>query len=180
VGHEPDVTIADFVADLRAATPSNAAELAVPDQNEIYGALLHDRIQLVQGMEHRLSQSRQRLERLAKSRAMTDPASYFKEKRLLLDYQSGRLTHGLERTVSAQRERLARLAAALDAMSPLKVLGRGYAIAQTENGAVLSSIGQTTIGEEISLRLSDGSLNCRVEGVKGKEGHHADESEAEF
>ena len=163
VGHEPDVTIADFVADLRAATPSNAAELAVPDQNEVWSALLHDRERLRGGMVYRLSQCRRRLDRAAKSRAMTEPAAYFQNKRLLLDYQSRRLVHGLDRTVSAQKERLARLAASLDAMSPLKVLGRGYAIARKENGTILSSVKDAAPGEPFTLRLSDGTLNCRTE-----------------
>ena len=163
VGHEPDVTIADFVADLRAATPSNAAELAVPDQNEIYSTLMGGKERLEGGLLHRLARYRQRLDRLAQSRTMTDPASYFRDKRLLLDYQSSRLIHGLERNVSGQRERAARLAASLDAMSPLKVLGRGYAIAQREDGHVLTSAQGAAPGDRLSLRLSDGSLECRVE-----------------
>ena len=115
------------------------------------------------GLLHRLARYRQRLDRLAQSRPMTDPASYFRDKRLLLDYQSSRLTHGLERNVSGQRERAARLAASLDAMSPLKVLGRGYAIAQREDGHVLTSAQGAAPGDRLSLRLSDGSLECRVE-----------------
>ena len=94
---------------------------------------------------------------------MTDPAAYFRDKRLLLDYQSSRLAHGLERSVSGQRERLARLAASLDAMSPLKVLGRGYAIVQGEDGHVLTSARGAAPGDRLSLRLTDGRLECRVE-----------------
>lgn len=164
VGHEPDVTIADFVADLRAATPSNAAELAVPDQNEIYAALLGGEERLEGAIAVRLSRYRQTLERLAMSRVMTEPVSYFQNKHLLLDYQSRRLAHGLERSVSGQRERLGRLAATLDAMSPLKVLGRGYAIAQREDGKVLTSVLDAAPGDAFCLRLSDGELECRVEG----------------
>ena len=163
VGHEPDVTIADFAADLRAATPSNAAELAVPDQNELRAALLQRRRRLEQVMARRLALERQRLERMAGSRAMADPAAYFRDKRLLLDYQSRRLVHGLERSVAGQRERLARLAAALDAMSPLKVLGRGYAIPWKEDGGILASVGEARPGDKLSLRLRDGTLGCRVE-----------------
>lgn len=163
VGHEPDVTIADFVADLRAATPSNAAELAVPDQHEIYAALGKDRDRLEGGMCYRLSRYRQMLGRMEKSKALTDPAFYFQNKRLLLDYQSRRLSNALDRGVSVQKERLGRLAASLDAMSPLKVLGRGYAIAQKEDGSVLSSVEQAEAQDRVHLRLADGTLSCRVE-----------------
>ena len=163
VGHEPDVTIADFVADLRAATPSNAAELAVPDQNEVYSALLSTGARLEQRMEHRLSSRRQRLEQLGRSRVLTDPTAYIRDKRMLLDYQSSRLSRGLERSLSEQKERAARLAAALDAMSPLKVLGRGYAIAQKADGTVLTKAGEAASGDQINLRLSDGTVKCRVE-----------------
>ena len=166
VGHEPDVTIADFVSDLRAATPSNAAELAVPDQEEVRAALQQRKRRLEQVMGRRLALERQRLARAADSRVMADPGSYFRDKRLLLDYQSRRLAHGLERSVSGQRERLARLAAALDAMSPLKVLGRGYAIARREDGAVLASVEGVCPGDRLSLRLADGILGCRVENCR--------------
>lgn len=163
VGHEPDVTISDFVADLRAATPSNAAELAVPDQNEVYGTLLSDKDRLEGSMAHRLDRYRQSLDRLARSRAITQPASYFQNKRLLLDYQEPPPDPRFEKSVAGQRERAARLAAALDAMSPLKVLGRGYAIARKEDGQVLSSVEQAEPGDKFTLRLSDGSLDCRVD-----------------
>lgn len=163
VGHEPDVTISDFVADLRAATPSNAAELAVPDQNEIRAALYQSERRLEQGIQRLLTLRREQVNRLGGSRAMTDPGAFVRDKRLLLDYQSRRLVHGLDRSVSRQRERLARLAAALDAMSPLKVLGRGYAIAQKENGAVIASVADAEAGEEFVLRLRDGRLRSRVE-----------------
>ena len=85
-----------------------------------------------------------------------------RDKRMLLDYQSSRLTHGLERSLSGQRQRLSGLAAALDAMSPLKVLGRGYAIARKEDGHVIASVNDAGAGERFELRLSDGSLCCEV------------------
>lgn len=185
VGHEPDVTIADFVADLRAATPSNAAELAVPDQNEIYLSLLSAGERLDATISTRLAQYRQTLNRLANSRPMTEPTTYFREKRLLLDYQSNRLIYGLQHSTSTQRERLGRLAAtlpnsgmgciakcrerlnalaaALDAMSPLKVLGRGYAIPRRRDGTVLTSVANAVPGDPFFLRLADGELGCRVE-----------------
>ena len=184
VGHEPDVTIADFVADLRASTPSNAAELAVPDQNEIYGALLGAGERLESAVSVQLSRYRQALEHLSESRPMTDPAAYFREKRLLLDYQSSRLVHGLqrcaagqrerlgeisgrlpngaERTLAKSRERLGALSASLDSMSPLKVLGRGYAIVQREDGRAVISVKDVSSGDDLSLTLSDGDVDCRV------------------
>ena len=162
VGHEPDVTIADFVADLRAATPSNAAELAVPDRREVRAALEADGDRLAAAVRGRLDRERRVLDRLASSRAMTEPASYFKDKRLLLDYQSGRLVRAMERLTGGRRERLSSLAAALDAMSPLKVLGRGYAIARRADGKVISSVRDTAPGEKFRLRVSDGELDCLV------------------
>ena len=163
VGHEPDVTIADFAADLRAATPSNAAELAVPDQREVRAGLEQIQARLEHAMGRRLAGYRQALDRLSRSRSMTEPAAYFQNKRLLLDYHSRRLSHGGERCLSGQRERLGRLASALDAMSPLKVLGRGYAIPRREDGRVLTSAGDAAAGDRLLLRLSDGTPRCRGE-----------------
>ena len=163
VGHEPDVTIADFVADLRAATPSNAAELAVPDQNELYADLAGKKGRLEQAMAMRLDRQRHRLEQLANRRPMTDPTYYFQARRQHLDHQSERLIHGAERTIAARRQRVAALAAALDAMSPLKVLGRGYAIARKEDGTVLTDAADARPGEGLELRLAQGSLHCTVD-----------------
>ena len=82
---------------------------------------------------------------------------------MLLDYQSDRLSHGLQHSTMKERERLGRLAAALDAMSPLKVLGRGYAIAQQTDGRIVRSVEDVTSGERLEVRVSDGTISCRVE-----------------
>lgn len=166
VGHEPDVTISDYVADLRAATPSNGAELAVPDQNELYAWLDGLAKRLEKGTGSLLARRRKDLERLGRSRMLTDPGAYFRDRRLLLDYQGQRLGHGAGQILSRARERLARDSAALDAMSPLKVLGRGYSIARNENGTLIASVKDAAPGERLELRLSDGSLVCRVEERK--------------
>jgi exodeoxyribonuclease VII large subunit len=163
VGHEPDVTIADFVADLRAATPSNAAELAVPDQNDLYARLEQLDIRMRQAVERGLSERRSRLTKLAASRALSSPENYLQDRRMLLDYQQRRLIAGLNVSVGQQQRRLAALAAALDALSPLKVLGRGYSIARLEDGAVLTSADQAPPDTPFRLRLADGELACRVE-----------------
>ena len=162
VGHEPDVTIADFAADLRAATPSNAAELAVPDQNEIYAGLwgLGDR--LGRAMTRQLKAGRAALERARRRRVLQEPMGYVDDKRVLLDYQRERLAHGLRGALSRERERFARSAAALDALSPLKVLGRGYGIPRRTDGGVIRSVKEVDTGDGLELRLSDGSLTCTV------------------
>ncbi len=162
VGHEPDVTIADFAADLRAATPSNAAELAMPDQNEIYAGLwgLGDR--LGRAMTRQLEAGRAALERARRCRVLQEPMGYVDDKRVLLDYQRERLAHGLRGALSRERERFARGAAALDALSPLKVLGRGYGIPRRTDGGVIRSVKEVDTGDGLELRLSDGSLTCTV------------------
>lgn len=168
VGHEPDVTIADFVADLRASTPSNGAERAVPHQGEVRDTLAHWDARLQRAMDQTLQRRREQLDRARSSPFLQSPLRSIQEKRLLLDYQQQRLVHGMERQVQASRERAVRLAAALEALSPFRVLGRGYSIAQKEDGTVLSSIEQVTAGEGLSLRLADGLVTCTA---TGKEKH---------
>ena len=168
VGHEPDVTIADYVADLRAATPSNAAELAVPDQNEIYDRIRAMSRRLEHAAESRLEEGRGRLERLTRNRNLSLPLDGIQERRMLLDYQQQRLVHALTGALSREKERFAHLAASLDALSPLKVLGRGYAMAQTESGETLRSIRQIEVGQRLHLSLSDGALSCQVEKKEGR------------
>lgn len=163
VGHEPDVTIADFVADLRAATPSNAAELAVPDQNDLYARLHQLAIRMTQAMERGLDDRRAHLKRLASSRSLTSPENYLQDRRMLLDYQQRRLVAGLNSAVARQQRRVAALAASLDALSPLKVLGRGYSIARKEDGTVLTSVKQAKPDTQFHLHLADGEVPCRVE-----------------
>ena len=162
VGHEPDVTIADYVADLRAATPSNAAELAVPDQNEIAAWLGQMERRMAQALSRRAEGARGRLERCVASRALQEPMQYVDERRVLLDYQRDRLGRGLGASLAGERERFARLAASLDAMSPLKVLGRGYAIPQKADGGVVRSKKDVAPGETLKLRVSDGAIDCKV------------------
>ncbi|MCI5929258.1 MAG: exodeoxyribonuclease VII large subunit, partial [Pseudoflavonifractor capillosus] len=162
VGHEPDVTIADFVADLRAATPSNAAELAVPDQNDVAGRLNQLSARMEQAMSRRLGELSSKLERLSGSRALQNPMNYIEDRRVLLDYQRTRLAHGLSGTLNRERQHFARLAASLDAMSPLKVLARGYAIPRLEDGTVVRSKTDVVAGDSLRLRVADGEIPCIV------------------
>ena len=164
VGHEPDVTIADFVADLRAATPSNAAELSVPDRVELKKRLSHMEIHMASGLGQKLHQGRRVLERARTSSWLKAPFPLVEQSKQLLDYQQEKLVYGLEKTMQQQKKRMGQMAAALDALSPLKVLGRGYSLLQDEKRAPITSIKQVKLGEKIHVQMADGSLNCLVEG----------------
>ena len=167
VGHEPDVTIADFVADLRAATPSNAAELAVPDMSELREALSAARARLDQAVNRRLSERRKGLEELASRRVMQSPTGFIDQRRLELDSIRLRLDAAATARLGRERQEFSRLAAKLDALSPLKVLGRGYSIAQDAGGRAVKDAGRLSPGERLELRFSKGSASCLVESVNG-------------
>ena len=162
VGHEPDVTIADFVADMRAATPSNAAELSVPDINDVGDSLRMAETRLRQAMSRELRMLRQRLSELRGKRVMQNPKNYIDDKRLLIDHSQNRLLAAIQKNTYASREKYARLAAALDAMSPLKVLGRGYAIARKADGEVIKKASDVASGDRIKVRLQKDEINCEV------------------
>ena len=162
VGHEPDVTIADFVADLRAATPSNAAELAVPDQNEVAVWLRQMEGRLAQAMGRKLESARKDLDRAAWCRALQDPMNYVDDKRMVLDYQREKLAAGLNAALNRERQRFGQLASKLDALSPLKVLGRGYAIPRKADGGVIRSVADVAPGDPLKLRVADGEISCQV------------------
>ena len=166
VGHEPDVTISDYVADVRAATPSNGAELAVPDNEELRASLLGLSLRCDQAMRKRLERSRAALKDLASRRVMQSPTAYIDLKRMEMDMQRTRLCAAQERRVAQARHGFVRAAAALDALSPLKVLGRGYAIAGRADGSPVCSVGDVSPGERVDLTLRDGTLECIVEGEK--------------
>lgn len=163
VGHEPDVTIADFVADRRASTPSNAAEIAVPDMSALLQELQSTQVRLIQGQLNMLEQRNQRLKVLSGSRAMTDPMAFIQDKRMQMDYVQQKLAVAAKEQIQGDTQRFARLTASLDALSPLKVLGRGYAMAQNESGSILKSSEQVAVGERIHVQLGQGRLHCVVE-----------------
>jgi len=165
VGHEPDVTISDFVADVRAATPSNAAEIAVPDRGEMLEQLLNYEIRTVQALRREIQARRRKLEDLSSRRVLISPKNYLDDKRLLLDNAQGRMAAALERILADRKHRFAAQAAALDAMSPLKVLGRGYAIARREDGTVIKSARDVSPGEKITVRLQKDSFSATVDAV---------------
>lgn len=165
VGHEPDVTISDFVADLRAATPSNAAELAVPDQLELRQQLDAKRSLLLTLMQKKLKQERQAVSSLASARSLRSPINYLNDQRLRLDYTHRRLGAASTALLNQNREQFVRLTAKLDAMSPLKVLGRGYSVTLNENGQLVKSVKAVKCGDSLTVRMSDGKLTAKVQEV---------------
>lgn len=164
VGHEPDVTISDFVADARASTPSNAAEIAVPDQVELRRFLRDCEERLVQSQTARLEMLRKHLDALAAKRVLRDQMAYVQDKRMELLHLQQRLGDLTGAQIAWKKQRFAALAASVDAMSPLKVLGRGYAMAQTAGGEIIKAAEDVEIGEHITVKLGRGALACTVDG----------------
>ncbi|MEG0875887.1 MAG: exodeoxyribonuclease VII large subunit [Oscillospiraceae bacterium] len=163
VGHEPDVTISDYVADLRAATPSNAAELAVPDENELREALGSAAIRLKQVTRKKLSDCRGRLSDLSSRRVLQKPTAYFDQRRQELDSVSGALLSRYEKLLGSKKQEYIHLAASLDALSPLKVLDRGYSMVSDKSGNLLSSADKASVGDSVKISFSRSSLLCTVD-----------------
>lgn len=162
VGHEPDVTISDFVADLRAATPSNAAELAVPDQDALRQNLDAMSSAMATVLGRQLKSARQHLDVLAQSPALRSPTGYLEQREKSLELLKNRLVSAQNASITRKNQRYIAAVSKLDAMSPLKVLTRGYSMAQTERGEVLRSVRQVELGERIHIALGDGKLSATV------------------
>lgn len=162
VGHEPDVTISDYVADLRAATPSNAAELAVPDQDSLRQALDSMSSAMATALQRQLKGARQHLTVLSQSPALRSPTGYLKQRGKDLQLLKNRMIAAESNHIAKSNQRCIAAVSKLDAMSPLKVLTRGYSMAQTQHGEVLRSVRQVELGERIRISLGDGTLSATV------------------
>ena len=166
VGHEPDVTISDYVADLRAATPSNAAELAVMDQDALRQTLDSVSSALITSLKRQLRASRQHLSVLADSAALKSPYTNIEKKREVLQSVTTRMVAAQSGYIAAKRQRFVGLTAKLEAMSPLKVLTRGYSLAHTADGTNIRSVKQIATGSDITVTVSDGTVEACVTAVK--------------
>lgn len=166
VGHEPDVTISDFVADIRAATPSNAAELVVPDMDTLRQNLDSVSATMVSVLSRQLRDARKHLQVLSSSAALQSPYAYLAQRTEALAALTNRLTAAQERNIGKKQQQFVGLTAKLDAMSPLKVLSRGYAVTETEDGRIIHSVKQVDIDDRIHISLSDGTLTASVCHVK--------------
>ena len=166
VGHEPDVTISDYVADLRAATPSNAAELAVPDQDALRQALDSMSNAMASALNRQMIAARRHLHVLSSSPALRSPTGYLDQKRQSLERLRERILSAQMRSIDRKKQGFIGLTAKLDAMSPMKVLTRGYAMTQTDSGDVVRSVRQTKVGDALRISLSDGQIHATVTDVK--------------
>ena len=164
VGHEPDVTISDFVADLRAATPSNAAELAVPDQDALRQTLDEMQNAMALAMTAKIKRAGERLENLRGRPVLRSPLASFESRRKALELLEKRLIGAQSGNVAKSRQRFVAQISKLDAMSPLKVLTRGYAMVSGEDGTIVRSVSHVKPGDPIAVRVSDGTIMASVIG----------------
>ena len=169
VGHEPDVTISDFVADLRAATPSNAAELAVPDQDALRQNLDEMQNAMAVAMQTKIDRAGERLANLANRPVLKSPLASFESRRKALELMEKRLISAQSGNVARTRQRFVAQVSKLDAMSPLKVLTRGYAMVAKEDGTIVRSVHDVKPKEPIAVRVSDGTIVATVIGGKPNE-----------
>ena len=162
VGHEPDVTISDYVADLRAATPSNAAELAVPDEDALRQNLDSMSAAMATALSRQIKSARQHLNVLSASPALRSPTGYMEQKEKTLELLKNRMVSAQNQQIHRSNQRYIAAVSKLDAMSPLKVLTRGYSMAQTEEGEVVRSVNQVERGQRLTITLGDGKLAATV------------------
>ena len=161
VGHETDFTISDFVADLRAPTPSAAAELAVPDVEDIKRKINTYKDRYKNALKKKIQYMTLRYQKCMASKVFTDPTSKIKELYILLDNQIKRLEKNITNKVKDLKTNEVELVSKLDTLSPLKTLTRGYAIAE-KNKKTIKSIKDVKKDDIINLKLIDGKIETKV------------------
>jgi exodeoxyribonuclease VII large subunit len=167
VGHEIDVTIADLVADKRALTPSEAGELVVPQRADVLTDFAHLGSRMETAMREALRRRRLFVDRLAGCRALTRPLETVRYRQQQLHDLSQRLGRGARRRIERTSHELRSLSGHLDALSPLKVLGRGYSLTRRETtGEIVRRVEDVGIGERIRTNLAEGQLISVVERVE--------------
>ena len=166
VGHETDTTIADFVADRRAATPSEAAELAVAEYDAVVERLAGKQGELVWQMQRRLFEAAQRLDTARDKLRLLHPKARLQADRRRLEEQRDRLQRTMDGQLQQQRHRLELLAGRLDGISPVKRLAGGYAYLSDGSGKNIRSVADASIGDEVAARVTDGVLRMKVEEIE--------------
>ena len=164
VGHETDFTICDFVADLRAPTPSAAAELATPNMTELLSYFKSVKDSLPAIIQRRIDFEKQELDNLASSKVLLSPDEFINIRKNELDMLSADMIKAFKAILSENQREFVALSAKLDALSPLSVLSRGYSIVQNKN-KVIKSAKELNIGQNIMVKLSDGKAECEVKAI---------------
>lgn len=171
VGHETDFTICDFAADVRAPTPSAAAELAVPDTAELLRKINNIVGHMELSLTKNIGMQRTRLEQLAKSRALTSPQNFIDDKRMAVLSLAGRMEQGIKLSLTDKRGKFASLTASLEALNPMSVISRGYSAVFDDSGKLVKSTKQIKKGDRFKFRTTDGSvLGEAVEVITDKNG----------
>lgn len=158
VGHETDFTIADFVADLRAPTPSAAAEMAVPSRMELAGTIRAHKIRLMQDMNFQIALKRDKLDHID----VKNPVRIIEDYRQDIDTKLKSIGNSFKMCIMKNKKDFGKICAALDALSPLSVMSRGYAIPLDTEHNVIKSVNDMTSGKEFELKMSDGDISCTV------------------
>lgn len=168
VGHETDTTISDHVADKRSLTPTHAIIDLTPDRATILAGLRDGQQRLHDAMRRRIVDGQQRLKAIRERRVFRLPLDRVRDRQQRLDDLANRLARVGSRMLERRRDRVASAAGKLESLSPLQVLARGYSLTQRPGGSLVRSVEQVAAGEAITVRLTDGSLSCRVEDVQRK------------
>jgi len=167
VGHETDFTIADFVADVRAPTPSAAAELVMPERAVVENRLDSLKLRLRNAVMKKTAMERLLLRKIEGSVAFRQPLNKIYQERMLLDVQKKYMQKALSALNTNYRNKLSLLAATLDTLSPLKSLARGYSITKSKkDGSLVRSVHAVSIGDRLEINLMDGRLGCTVESIE--------------
>ena len=169
VGHETDFTICDFVADLRAPTPSAAAELAVPNREDLLQLLQSYRYTITQLLERRLSQWKQQVDLLSSSPYLASPDAWIRARRESVALLTPRLRTAMKQNTAQQKTRMTVLVGKLEGLSPLKALNRGFVYAADKTGKLLTDATQVQVGDTIFLTMKNGKVRCVVDEVSREE-----------
>ncbi len=168
VGHETDFTICDFAADVRAPTPSAAAELALPETEELKRKINNIISRESAVLSQVIARRREYLSRLSASRSLTNPMAYLDDKRMLLASLTDRMGMAENTALSLKTARLQGAVGKLEALNPLSVLSRGFSAVFDGNGEVIKAAKQLHVGDTVSFRLSDGEADAEIRSVRSK------------
>lgn len=171
VGHESDFTICDFVADMRAPTPSAAAELAVPDATELIASLASQSARLTGAFSAKVKRARGELDFLTSRRVMRSPLAMLDDKNMRLSHITDRAYMAYSRMLSDKKAELSKSLSKLEALDPLSVIARGFSVAFDKNGKIIRSVSDVNAGDSFDLCVSDGNIKalvCAVENENGR------------